>query len=215
MKEALAQGAPGPRRRCRDPRVARGPPPPALRPRPARADRGHGLRRPCRSSAVVAPPADVARGRRSTALQARSASSSAGFTRWSRRSAARADRPLLPDLPGELVPATPSLLEAEVPELLARAAGPAWSPRASSPTRLAIPGRSQRAALRGRRGVHPDRAADPGGGGHAAGRRPGRADGRRQDDDGRQARGQLQAGARASRRAWSPSTPTGSPPSSS
>ena len=102
---------------------------------------------------------------------------------------------LLPDLPGELVPTYAQLLEAEVPEVLARRLVRHVADRLE-PDEVHRP-EAVRDALRDAVEscvpIAPPIAAVAG---DAAGRGPGRPDGRRQDDDRRQARGQLQARAR-------------------
>ena len=99
---------------------------------------------------------------------------------------------LLPDLPAELVPTYSQLIEADVPEVLARRLVRHVA-EGLEPDQFDHP-ESIRAALceavEQCIPVAPPirRSSDP------PGRGPGGADGRRQDDDRRQARGQLQAG---------------------
>ena len=133
---------------------------------------------------------------------------SAGFARPVRRRAeqaardgrdiepAGARRPSAARDPGALVPTYSQLIEADVPEVLSRRLVRHVA-ESLEPDEFADPESIRASLVRGGRGVHPDRAADSGGRRNAADRGPGRTDRRRQDDDRRQARSQLQAGSAA------------------
>ena len=216
-------GPPRPRRRRRDPRHARGPPAPAVRPGLARADRGDRASDRARDAAVGS-------GRRSAEVVGRGSTARRAPpphrpVRRAAQPAARDGRGPEPPRPDRPPPARPARRAgADLRPARSRPRCPrcwpggwsATSPSGSSPTRSHRPEAVRDGALRGRRVVRADRPAD-------RARSPGTRrvvalvgpTGRGQDDDRGQARGQLQARARPPRRAWSRSTPTGSRPSSS
>ena len=102
---------------------------------------------------------------------------------------------LVPELASELVPSYSRLVEAEVPEVLARrlvrhVADSLEADQIGDPTAI------RRGALRGGRRMRPDRPADPRPSREPAGSWPWSGRPEWEDDDGRQAGGELQA------RAW-------------